>query len=141
VVWRSTTLNDKRLGLCHSILDTSAHDRGFVLKGCNKTPSSSFQQVIYKTISHSSQPQVIMAPITDNLIKTAMIASRATVAAGPLAMLSRRDLSVNKTQKITLGIIAVYVVVIALLWNIPYIRWVLWPFKVSSSSAPPDLFD
>jgi hypothetical protein len=31
---------------------------------------------------------------------------------------------------VTLGIIAVYIVVIALLWNIPYVRWSLWPFKV-----------
>ena len=44
--------------------------------------------------------------------------------------LARRDLSVNNSQAVTLGIIAVYVVVIALLWNIPYVRNVLWPFKV-----------
>lgn len=43
----------------------------------------------------------------------------------------RRSLSdVNHTQAVTLGIIAVYVVVIALLWNLPYVRWSLWPFKV-----------
>jgi len=42
-----------------------------------------------------------------------------------------RSLKVNSAQKVTLGIIAVYVVVIALLWNIPVIRWSLWPFKVS----------
>jgi hypothetical protein len=46
---------------------------------------------------------------------------------------ARRDLSVNNSQAITLGIIAVYVVVIALLWNIPYVRNVLWPFKVCLS--------
>ena len=46
--------------------------------------------------------------------------------------LARRDLSVNGTQKATLGVIAAYVVVIALLWNLPYVRWSLWPFKVSS---------
>jgi hypothetical protein len=46
--------------------------------------------------------------------------------------LSPRGLSVNKTQSVTLGIIAVYVVVIALLWNIPLVRWSLWPFKVSA---------
>jgi len=45
----------------------------------------------------------------------------------------RRALAVNSTQKVTLGIIAVYVVVIALLWNIPYVRYSLWPFKVSES--------
>jgi hypothetical protein len=42
----------------------------------------------------------------------------------------KRGLSVNHTQGVTLGVIAAYVVVIALLWNLPYIRWVLWPFKV-----------
>lgn len=45
-------------------------------------------------------------------------------------MLAARSLKVNKAQGVTLGIIAVYVVVIALLWNIPYVRMVLWPFKV-----------
>jgi membrane protein YdbS with pleckstrin-like domain len=64
---------------------------------------------------------------------------RAIVAAGPdIAKLSAhhvlmtRNLSVNDAQKVTLGIIVAYVVVIALLWNIPYVRWVLWPFKVST---------
>ncbi|KAH7560031.1 hypothetical protein BM1_03665 [Bipolaris maydis] len=42
----------------------------------------------------------------------------------------RRDLSVNHTQGVTLGVIGAYVVVIALLWNLPYVRWVLWPFKM-----------
>lgn len=45
----------------------------------------------------------------------------------------RRGLSVNHTQGVTLGVIGAYVVVIALLWNLPYVRWVLWPFKVRSS--------
>lgn len=45
-------------------------------------------------------------------------------------MLATRSLKVNKAQSVTLGIIAIYVVVIALLWNIPYVRMVLWPFKV-----------
>ena len=46
--------------------------------------------------------------------------------------LARRDLSVNHTQAVTLGVMGAYVVVIALLWNLPYIRWVLWPFKVNT---------
>jgi hypothetical protein len=37
---------------------------------------------------------------------------------------------VDHTQGITLGVIVVYVVVIALLWNIPYVQWSLWPFKM-----------
>lgn len=52
-------------------------------------------------------------------------------------LLSRRDLSVNDAQKVTLGIIAAYVVAIALLWNLPYIRWVLWPFKVRPAPKRP----
>lgn len=57
---------------------------------------------------------------------------RAAVAAGPgvTQHLMRRSLKVNDAQKVTLGVIAVYIVVIALLWNIPYVRWSLWPFKV-----------
>ncbi|KAI1061684.1 hypothetical protein NW752_007164 [Fusarium irregulare] len=45
--------------------------------------------------------------------------------------LARRDLqNPNRTQQITLGIIGVYVVVIAILWNVPYVKMVLWPFKM-----------
>lgn len=53
-------------------------------------------------------------------------------AAGPhVAAFSRRnELAVNDAQKVTLGIIAAYVVAIALLWNLPYVRWALWPFKM-----------
>lgn len=50
--------------------------------------------------------------------------------------LLRRDLSSpTHTQQVTLGIIAVYVVVIAILWNVPYVRMVLWPFKVYSPTV------
>jgi hypothetical protein len=46
--------------------------------------------------------------------------------------LQSRDLqNVNRTQAITLGVIAAYVVGIAILWNVPYLRMILWPFKVS----------
>lgn len=48
-------------------------------------------------------------------------------------LLKRGVLSVNHTQAVTLGVMAVYVVVIALLWNLPYVRWSLWPFKVSGT--------
>ena len=53
-------------------------------------------------------------------------------AAEQMNELARRDLSVNKTQAVTLGIILAYAVVIGLLWNIPYVRNVLWPFKNQS---------
>lgn len=48
-------------------------------------------------------------------------------------LMKRGTLSVNHTQAVTLGVMAVYVVVIALLWNLPYVRWSLWPFKVSGA--------
>lgn len=48
------------------------------------------------------------------------------------ASLERRNLQhVNHTQGVTLGVIAAYAVIIAILWNVPYVRMVLWPFKVS----------
>jgi hypothetical protein len=71
----------------------------------------------------------VMAPISSFLLK-ARLSSTALLTAGSAAVLHRRNLDVNGTQKVTLGIIAVYVVVIAILWNIPYVRNVLWPFKV-----------
>lgn len=54
--------------------------------------------------------------------------------------LPKRDLTVNHTQAVTLGVMAAYVVAIALLWNLPYVRWSLWPFKVSSPPPPPPRF-
>ncbi|KAF2650236.1 hypothetical protein K491DRAFT_609184 [Lophiostoma macrostomum CBS 122681] len=77
-----------------------------------------------------------MAPVALPRGDLAKMARRALVTAGPalaqphLHHLSRRALTVNHTQGITLGVIAAYVVVIALLWNLPYVRWVLWPFKM-----------
>lgn len=53
-------------------------------------------------------------------------------------VLAQRDLSVNHTQAVTLGVIGAYVVGIALLWNLPYLRWSLWPFKVSAYRAERD---
>ncbi|PNH48380.1 hypothetical protein VD0004_g8 [Verticillium dahliae] len=43
---------------------------------------------------------------------------------------TRRDLSTNHTQRVTLGVIAAYTVIIALLWNIPYVSYILWPLKM-----------
>ncbi|KAI5918651.1 peptidase M50B-like-domain-containing protein [Camillea tinctor] len=83
-----------------------------------------------------------MAPVyektgvfTGQLVRSARAA---VVAAGPEVarfatrdILSRRDLTVSSdSQKVTLGVIAAYVVVIAILWNVPYVRWSLWPFKM-----------
>ncbi|TRX93810.1 hypothetical protein FHL15_005192 [Xylaria flabelliformis] len=81
-----------------------------------------------------------MAPVseihfTDYLLRGA---KAAVVVAGAEAtrlvsrdVVSRRDLAVTSdSQKVTLGIIAAYVVIIAILWNFPYVRWSLWPFKM-----------
>jgi len=45
--------------------------------------------------------------------------------------LAARDLqNPTHTQQATLGVIAAYVVGIAILWNVPYLRMILWPFKM-----------
>lgn len=70
-----------------------------------------------------------MAPtILDSAKRALLVASEAEGI--PTHPLQHRSLSVNSTQKVTLEIIGAYVVVIALLWNIPVLRWSLWPFKM-----------
>lgn len=55
---------------------------------------------------------------------------------GLLHQLDARDLqNPTHTQKVTLGVIGAYVVAIAILWNVPYLKMILWPFKVSSPPA------
>lgn len=72
-----------------------------------------------------------MSPISaQNAKRFAAAASPALVQLSAHHLSRRATLTVNDAQKVTLGIIAVYVVVIALLWNLPYVRWSLWPFKV-----------
>ncbi|KAI3338139.1 peptidase M50B-like-domain-containing protein [Ustulina deusta] len=81
-----------------------------------------------------------MAPVSEFQFTEYLIqgTKAAVVVAGAEAarvaardVVSRRDLSVTSdSQKVTLGIIALYVVVIAILWNVPYVRWSLWPFKM-----------
>jgi hypothetical protein len=66
-----------------------------------------------------------MAPIDQTHRAAAHILARSAVA-----YLAQRDLTVKGAQGVTLGVIAAYVVGIAILWNIPYIKYVLWPFKV-----------
>jgi hypothetical protein len=84
-----------------------------------------------------------MAPVsTIQVLRSAgdALRRREVLVAGAQAaahgLLMRRDLTVNDTQRVTLGVIAAYVVVIAILWNVPYIKYVLWPFKVGSSLSP-----
>jgi hypothetical protein len=65
-----------------------------------------------------------MAPVAADVVRIATMAAR--------DLLVRRDVSVQSdAQKVTIGVIVAYVVIIALLWNIPYVRMVLWPFKAS----------
>ncbi|KAK4191711.1 peptidase M50B-like-domain-containing protein [Podospora australis] len=70
-------------------------------------------------------------PSSTNLLT---LARSAVITASPhiarSVLVRRGGLGVTDAQKVTLGIIAAYVVVIAILWNVPYIRWVLWPFKM-----------
>jgi hypothetical protein len=68
-----------------------------------------------------------MAPLAQLAHRTLLATSAPALASHHFA---RRGLTVNHTQGVTLGVICAYVVVIALLWNLPYVRWVLWPFKV-----------
>ena len=85
---------------------------------------------------------ILMAPVQETLGLLGIVKRSSAAAAAPhlvrlstSAVITRRALTVNDTQKVTLGVIAAYVVGIALLWNLPYVRWVLWPFKVLP--APP----
>lgn len=74
-----------------------------------------------------------MAPVNDVYPHFAAFAKRALVTAGPVVSgqyLASRDLTVRGAQGVTLGVIAAYVVGIAILWNIPYLHYILWPFKV-----------
>ena len=74
-----------------------------------------------------------MAPVhaTLDLDRRTIIAASPNAAVQMSAhVLLRRSLSVDSTQRVTLGVIIAYAVIIALLWNLPYVRWSLWPFKV-----------
>lgn len=66
---------------------------------------------------------ILRSLITEEPVKKQILrnAKRVAVATGPGAAhhLLRRSLKVNDAQKVTLGVIAVYIVVIALLWNLP----------------------
>ena len=78
----------------------------------------------FSGVFSSSTPQT-MAPIDSTHRVAAQILARSAVA-----VLAQRNLTVRGAQGVTLGVIAAYVVGIAILWNIPYLRYVLWPFKV-----------
>ena len=76
---------------------------------------------------HLELPRAFLADLTRRAISP-------EIARLSAQHLMRRGLSVNHTQAVTLGVIVAYAVVIALLWNLPYLRWSLWPFKVSAQA-------
>ncbi|KAK3986310.1 peptidase M50B-like-domain-containing protein [Cladorrhinum sp. PSN332] len=70
-------------------------------------------------------------PATKKLARAVALSATPHLTSRALNNIQKRDgLTVTDAQKVTLGIIAAYVVAIAILWNVPYIRWVLWPFKM-----------
>lgn len=77
------------------------------------------------------------------------IEARALQQEGQSHHWARRSLAPNATQKVTLGVgseaesnhsfkltlprlqvIGAYVGLIAILWNLPYVKYVLWPWKM-----------
>lgn len=63
--------------------------------------------------------------------RAALITSTTSLLSAHHHILSARDLTLKSdTQKITLGIIFAYILAIFILWNVPYLRYSLWPFKM-----------
>jgi hypothetical protein len=56
-------------------------------------------------------------------------------------LISRNLQHPTHTQAVTLGVIGGYVMAIAILWNVPYLRMILWPFKVFPSQVSKILFN
>jgi hypothetical protein len=72
-----------------------------------------------------------MAPVVDTSFLYIRSPLDSVAALHHGSSLSTRDLAhPNHTQAVTLGVIAAYAVGIAILWNVPYLRMILWPFKV-----------
>jgi hypothetical protein len=67
-----------------------------------------------------------MAPLNE-IVDTAARHLLARALADDYHALDRRDLTTNHTQRVTLGIIGAYTVIIAILWNIPYVSVLLPP--------------
>lgn len=114
------------------------HNPSFRSSSRNKTISSKhchlYTQSCFRLYSSEiALPVLLMAPVVPPSHGFARLGRRALVTTVPALAshhFERRGLTVNHTQGVTLGVICAYVVVIALLWNLPYVRWVLWPFKV-----------
>lgn len=76
------------------------------------------------------RPDDVRTGSFDVLRRTEAVQGSATHVLG-----KRSGLSVSTdSQKVTLGVIAAYAVVISILWVTPVLKWVLWPFKVRAVS-------
>ena len=104
--------------ICHAVSPLPAQQQNLLL-------SVSPSVVHYQFLDPYAYTPMTMAPIAHAYHETAHILVRS--AAG---LLLQRDLKVRGAQGVTLGVIAAYVVGIAILWNVPYLRYVLWPFKM-----------
>lgn len=71
-----------------------------------------------------------MAPVSSTNLDLARKALLFSASALSSHELTKRDLSVRGAQGVTIGAIAAYTVGIAILWNVPYLHYVLWPFKM-----------
>jgi tetrahydromethanopterin S-methyltransferase subunit F len=161
-VWASDTREVPLLKIAKASATAIAKERVGVDKklrifeNCQShTPSTRFQSALSQSAMaplfatpasrHLDIPRALFADLKSELLTKRILQSarRTVVASGPdIAKLStrnlllRRGLTVNSTQGVTLGVIVAYAVVIALLWNLPYVRWSLWPFKVSAKQRP-----
>ncbi|GJN92454.1 hypothetical protein Rhopal_005484-T1 [Rhodotorula paludigena] len=98
-----------------------------------QTSSDSTDALYTRTASLFAGTALRERPLSDavergGLLKRALAASETGAWDSP--ELARRSLAPNDTQKVTLGVIAAYAVVITILWNLPVVHYVLWPFKL-----------
>jgi uncharacterized membrane protein len=111
---------DLHVGAEHCLRERTRQQHPYIFRN----PSEAFNSHSHSQIVESAYT---MAP---SALPRALFEEFVADASASHHILAARSLKVNTAQSVTLGIIAVYVVVIALLWNIPYVRMVLWPFKV-----------
>lgn len=83
---------------------------------------------------YSSSPGLVAvsAAPTDSseMVVVDAAAAELDVLLQPSQLLRRSLQNPSRAQRITLGVIAAYAVGIAILWNLPYIKYILWPFKM-----------
>ena len=95
----------------------------------------------FNNILSEFRPKLLHAEQIRRTVRREILINHSEIAnLSTRSLLLRRGLSVDSTQKVTLGVIAAYAIVIAILWNLPYVRWSLWPFKVSDKQQHKALF-